>query len=343
MTHAQMIDMGRRRASVVAALESNHNGDLSLAKRMVDIAVDCECDAVKVPVRNVKECYTEEILQQPNYKYPELGHTYGALLESLELKADALGALRYHCRGRTSFIGAPYDLSSLDLLESLDVDAYQIDPSVLCHQSLLEKIGALQKKVLVCAGMCGEEELASILETLKDVPVILLHCVVAESLRLEDAALTYVPYLGHRYGCEIGYLGFEEGIYAALVAYTLGATIIEKTFTVDRHLRGPGHASSLDREDLKALVQGLFALESSLKPPGPRQLLPVELETFTNQRCSLVAARPLKAGTIIRADMVKVKRPVRGISPQLLSRLEGRRLLYDLSVDAPITFGVVEL
>jgi sialic acid synthase SpsE len=342
MTERQSINSIGRRATVVAALESNHNGDLSLAKRMVDIAVDCRCDAVKVPLRSVKDCYAEEILQQPSHNYPELGRTYGAVLESLELKPDSLKELRDYCQGRISFIGAPYDLESFALLENLSVDAYQVDPPLLCHQPLIEAVAGLQKKVLVCAGMCAEPELETVLQTLKDVPFVLLHCVVAEPLRLEHTALNYIPYLSQRFGCELGYLGFEDGIHAALAAYTLGATTIEKLFTVDRYLPGPRHAHSLDREELRALVQQLLALESSLIPSGPRRLLPVELETFTDQGRSLVAARPLKAGTPIQPDMLKIKAPLRGVSPQLLSWLRGKRLLYDLPADAPITFGVVE-
>jgi N,N'-diacetyllegionaminate synthase len=339
MIQAQSI---RQRATVVAALENNHNGDLSLAKRMVDIAIDCGCDAVKVPLRSVKDCYAEEMLRQPSYNYPELGRTYGAVLETLELKPDSLKELRNYCQGRISFVGAPYDLDSFALLENLGVDAYQVDPALLCHQPLIEAVAGLQKKVLVCAGMCAEPELESVLQTLKDVPFVLLHCVMAEPLRLEDTALNYIPYLNQRFGCELGYLGFEDGIHAALAAYTLGATTIEKIFTADRHLSGPGHAHSLDREDLRALVQGLLALGSSLKPSGPRQLFPVELESLTIHRRSLVAARPLKAGTPIEPDMLKIKAPLRGVSPQLLSWLQGKRLLYDLPADAPITFGVVE-
>jgi sialic acid synthase SpsE len=339
----QSINGNRRRPTIVAALENNHNGDPSLAKRMVDVAIDCGCDAVKVPVRSIKGCYTQETLLQPNYRHPELGATYGDALERLELKADALRALREHCRGRISLIGAPYDLSSLDLLRSLDVDGYQIDPPLLCHQPLIEKIAERQRSVLVCVGMCSEQELAFALQILNNIPVTLLHCVTAKYLRLEDTALNYIPYLRERFECDVGYLGLEDGIYAALAAYAMGATTIEKIFTIDRHLSGPDHANSLDREELRAFVERLSALETSLNPTGPRQLLPVELEFYTNQRCSLVAARPLKAGTTLQADMLKVKAALSGVGPQLLSWVQGKRLLFDLAMDAPITFGVVDL
>jgi sialic acid synthase SpsE len=335
-------DARRTRVTVVAALETNHNGDPSLARRMVDIAVDCGCDAVKLPVRSVKGCYTGETLQQPNYTYPELGPTYGTVLEKLELDENALRGLRDYSRGRISLIGAPYDLASLDLLGSLEVDAYQIDPPMLCHQPLLEAVAAHRKKVLICAGMCTEEEIERALHILNKAPLTLLHCVTAKPLRLEDTALNYIPYLIRRFGCEVGYLGFEDGIHAALAAYTLGAATIEKTFTVDRHLPGPGHTHSLDREELKSMVQQLRALESSLTPCGPRQLFSVELDAFTNQRCSVVTARALKAGTTIQADMLTIKAPLRGVGPHLLSWLHGKRLLYDLPADAPITFGVLE-
>ena len=339
----QGIDRIQRGPTVVAALENNHNGDVSLAKRMVDIAVDCGCVAVKIPVRSIKGCYTDEILQRPNYEYPDLGATYGDVLQRLELNVDALCALREYCKGRISLIGAPYDLSSLELLGNLTADGYQIDPPMLCHQPLLEKIAERQKKVLVCVGMCSEAELTFALQILKNTRAVLLHCVTATSLRLENTALSYIPYLRERFECEVGYLGIEDGIHAALAAYSVGATTIEKAFTIDRHLSGPGHANSLDREELRALVQGLSALECSLRPSGPRQLLPVELESFTNQRCSLVAAGSLKAGTTIQADMLKVKVALSGIGPQLISWVQGKRLLFDLAVDEPITFGVVDV
>jgi sialic acid synthase SpsE len=343
MSNFQGIDRIERKVTVVAALESNHNGDLSLAKRMIDIAVESGCDAVKIPVHCVSACYTEEALQQPDWKYPDRGSTYGSVLETLELKSDELRELRDHCKGRISFIGAPYDLVSLGLLEDLHVDAYQIDPPLLGHQPLLEAVAAIQKQVLVCAGMCGEQELESVLQVLKNTPVVLLHCVVAEPLLLENTALNYIPYLRQRFGCDVGYLGFEDGIHAALAAYTLGAATIEKRFTIDRHLPGPGHAHSIDRMELGALVRELSALDTALRASAPRRLLPAELEAFAEQRFSLVAARPLKAGTTIEADMLKVKAPLRGISPQLLSWLQGKRLLYDLPADAPITFGIVDL
>jgi N,N'-diacetyllegionaminate synthase len=339
----QTRDDAPKRATIVAAFENNHNGKLRLAKRMVDVTIECGCDAIKLPVRSVEDSYTDETLQQAEYRYPELGNTYGAVLARLELSADALRELRDYCVGRISFIAAPYDLVSLEVLKNLNVDAYQLDPPLLCHQPLLEELGRLRKKMLVCAGMCTERELEAALRILQRCPVTLLHCVMKESLQLDQTALSYVPYFRRRFSCEIGYLGFEIGIHAALAAYTLGATTIEKKFTIDRDFPGPGHAQSLDRDELKALVHGLTALESSLKSYGPRQVLPVELDMFAEQGCSLVSARPLKAGTSIQPDMLKVKAASQGVGPHLISWLQGKRLLYDIPADAPITFGIVKL
>jgi N-acetylneuraminate synthase len=331
-----------RRCYLVAALEDNHQGSLALAQRMVDAVASSGADAVKVPRRRVRECYSADVLAQPYHAYPELGSTYGKVLEALELKLGDLRILREHCRDRVHFIAAPYDLRSLEELDEVAPDAYQVDPPVLAYPPLLEGIRARKKPVLAALGICSDEEVDALVETLRECPLTLLHCVAAAPLPLEETRLGALEHLRRRYGLPVGYLGADEGSSAALVAYALGATVVEKPFTLDRALRGPSQGASMDQGQWRSLVTEMRALERSLRPLEGRRVLDVEMEAFTNLRVSLVAAKDLQAGTPLRPDLVTARAPLRGLSPRLLPRLLGKRLLYDLPQGAPITFGMVE-
>jgi sialic acid synthase SpsE len=139
----------------------------------------------------------------------------------------------------------------------------------------------------------------------------------------------------------VGYLGNEEGVESSLAAYAIGASLIEKPFTLDRHLRGPFHAVCAGREELRSLVRSMRSLEKSLRPVSERKLLDTELENFTRQRVSLVASQDLKAGTVLQLDFIAIKAGLAGISPRLLNDVVGKRVIYDVPAGAPITFGVV--
>lgn len=326
---------------VIAALETNHQGEAALAKRLVEIAIAAGCWGVKLPIWSVHDSFTADYLNQPYHDYPEFGDTIGAVLERLQLGSPALADVRQATRDRVQFIAAPYDLASLDLADTLDPDAYQVDAPVLTHLQLVHEVAARGKPVLVAAGLCGEPELDRCLKALAGLEVTLLHCVF-DVADLAGTALRYLERYRDRYGTAVGYLSLEPRGCAALVACALGATVIERPLTLDRALRGPTHLASADRDELAGLIRAIRALQQALAPVGPRTLMPCELERFTAGRVSLVAARDLRAGAVLAPDMIATKAPLRGISPLLLDHIVGKRLLYDLPADTPITFGMIE-
>ena len=332
----------QRQCQLIAALDSNHNGDLGLAKALVEAAIKCGCDAVKVPRRHVRDCYQKDTYQAPYHVFPELGDTFGPVMESLELSQQDMAELRAYCRGRTDFIAAPYDLRSLGEIAELDPDGYQIDPPLVPHLSLLEGIAGENKPVLAALGMCYDGDIENLVEKLGSCDLTLLHCVAASPLDLEKTALSTIPYLRQRYGRTVGYLSTELESAGVLAALALGATVIQRPLTLERNGRGSNHQLRTDSEHWSEMATQLRALEVSLKPVQGRRVLDVEVDTLDSSRVSLVAARDLPAGTILRAEMVNVKAPHRGISPALLTRMVGKKLLYDLPADSPITFGLVE-
>jgi sialic acid synthase SpsE len=329
-------------AKVIAALETNHQGDSALARRLVDTAAECGCGAVKLPVCSVRDSYTADFLEQPCHEYPELGDTTGRVLEALQLDRAARADVRAAARGRLEFIAAPYDLGSLTAIDALDVDAYQIDPAVLAHLPLVREVARRGRPVIVVAGMCGERELDRVIDLVAGLPTTILHCVIGAS-DLSSTALGYLSSYRDRYRCDVGYLSLEPGVQAALVACALGASVVEKPLTIDRALRGPAHARSADREQMTAIVSAIRDLEAAVAPVGPRQVLPPELEAFAEGRAALVAARDLQSGAVLAWDMLAAKAPLRGVSPALVDLFVGRKLLYDVPADAPITFGMVDL
>jgi sialic acid synthase SpsE len=326
---------------LIAALETNHNGDLALAKRMVDELITSGVNAVKIPRRKIELYFSEEQRQQPYLEFPEIGQTYGDVLAALELSGSDFAQLRQYCRDRIDFIVAPYDLESLKEAEALEPTAYQIDPPLVTHIPLLEAIAERKRPVYAAVGMCTDQDIQHLVETLKNRELTLLHCVAASPLHLEQTALSNLSRLREHYQHPIGYLGHEEGGEAAIAAYALGAEVIEKPFTLDRHLRGPAHAVSAGREEWHALVRSLRAIEAALKPVKERRLLDIELETFASQRVSLVAARNIPAGTILERDLLAIRACLNGVSPRLMTDLVGKKALYDLQEGTPITFAMV--
>jgi sialic acid synthase SpsE len=190
--------------------------------------------------------------------------------------------------------------------------------------------------------MCTDADLAAALEAIGPLPVTLLHCVGGRPDVSETALGLLAEY--RRLGTvrEVGYLGFEPGIAVAAAARALGATVIEKLLTLDRDFDGPWHRQSIDPATMKQLVDIMGGLDFSLNAHGPRRLLAIELEALAESGLSLVTAAPLKAHSVVRAEDIMVRGALRGLTPRLVQTVIGKRVLYDLPADAPITFGVLE-
>jgi sialic acid synthase SpsE len=327
---------------IIGNLGDNHNGDPKLARHLAEIAISAGCDGIVLPHCRVDSSYTWDFLLQPTADRFHEYKTRGEALHALELSLDTIRDIREMCRGRLDFIGAPYDLDSFYDLQAVDPDAYQIEPPVLNHVPLAKAIAATGRPVLVVAGMCTEEDITAVLEPLGKGSLTLLHCVYTEGIALESIALRYIPYFRQKFDMPVGYMGLETGLYGAVAAVAMGATTIEKVFTSDKYLPGPSHATSLDRDELRELVKSLRSLEKAVLASPPRALMPSELVSSDGFQASLSAAYDLPAGSPIDESMLCIKLMPDGISPRLMNHLIGRRLLYDVAADTPLTFGVIE-
>jgi N,N'-diacetyllegionaminate synthase len=329
--------LGAGPAFVIAEAGVNHNGDLDLARRLIDAAADAGADAVKFQTFRTDALVSGEA---PKARYQVettgAGESQRAMLARLELSAGAHARLRDHATARgLVFFSTPFDEASADLLAELGVELLKVPSGEVTNLPLLRHVAAKGRPVLLSTGMCTLEEVASAVETLRtagDPPVAILHCVSAYPAPAEATNLRAMDTLRARFDVPVGLSDHSLGIEIALAAVARGAAVLEKHLTLDRGLPGPDHRASLEPGDFAALVRGVRAIESALGD-GAKRPMPCELDTRAVARRSLVAARALPAGhRLDRAD-VAIKRPGTGIPPADLERALGRTLARAVAAD----------
>jgi N-acetylneuraminate synthase/N,N'-diacetyllegionaminate synthase len=331
---------------LIAEAGVNHNGDLDLALRLVDLAAEAGADAVKFQTFRAAELATAEA---PKAAYQAertgAGESQRAMLERLELSPDAHRALIARATERgIRFLSTPFERESADLLERLDLPAFKLPSGELTNLPFLAHVARKGRPLILSTGMAtlGEVEAALLaIRAAGDPPVAVLHCVSAYPAPAAQANLRAMETLAKAFGGIVGYSDHTEGLEVPLAAVAMGASIVEKHFTLDRSLPGPDHAASLEPEQLKALVRGIRIVESAF---GDGRKAPTELERETARvaRKSLAAALDLPAGTVLEAHHLSAKRPGTGLSPALESLLLGRTLRHAIPRDALLSLGDVE-
>lgn len=243
--------------------------------------------------------------------------------EKLKRQADKRGVV---------FLSTPFDEESVDFLDQLGVPAFKVASSDATHIPLLKRIGAKGKPVLLSTGMCYLSEIAEAVWTLKSAgakDLLLLHCVSAYPASPESLNLRAIQTLSDHFGLLVGYSDHSQEILYSLMAACLGATLIEKHFTLDKNAPGPDHRSSMDREDLKSLIQNLRKVEISLGD-GKKRPVRAEGENRTLSRRSIVTAVDVRAREAVEPWMVAYKRPGTGIEPSQSEKVIGMRARRDL-------------
>jgi len=325
---------------VIAEAGVNHNGDVALARRLVDAAAECGADAVKFQTFNVDALLTREA-PKAGYQVETTGEgeSQRDMLARLELGADRLAELRDRAaKHGLVFFSAPFDEASADVLEALDVALFKVPSGEITNLPLLRHVAAKGRPLILSTGMASLDEVGEALDCIRsagDPPVAVLHCLSAYPAPAGEVNLRAMDSLAARFGCPVGFSDHTLGIEVAVAAVARGAAIIEKHLTLDTSLPGPDHRASLDPAEFKAMVKAIRVVESALGD-GVKRAMPSELDTRRVARKSLVAARALKAGERVGAGDLLSKRPGTGISPAELPRVVGLRLTRDVAVDEVI-------
>lgn len=330
---------------VIAEAGVNHNGDIELARELVMVAARSGADAIKFQTFSAERLATESA---PKARY-QAAHTDPAesqqrMLKRLELSESEHRRLMDDCRREgIMFLSSAFDERSADLLQSLGVEAYKVPSGEITNLPFLAHLAAKGRCLIVSTGMSDLEEVDAALAAIRgaaDVPIALLHCVSLYPSPARGVNLRAMETMRRRYDVPVGYSDHTEGAAVALAAVALGASIVEKHFTLDRGLPGPDHAASLEPAELRSLIEQVRDVESALGD-GVKRPLPEEAETAAVARKSLVAAADIPAGTVIVRDMIAIKRPGTGLAPNRLEWLVGRRARSAIAVGSVITAEMV--
>jgi len=304
---------------IIAEAGVNHNGDVKLAKKMINIAKSAGADAVKFQTFKA-ESLVSKVAQKADYQKQATATDESQLemLKKLELSFGDFKDLKKYCEEKEIlFLSTPFDLDSIDFLESLEMPIYKVPSGEITNLPYLMKIASTGKPVIMSTGMSDLDEVGLALEVLRDNgagTITLLHCNSQYPTPFEDANIKAMQTLKERFGVAVGYSDHTLGIEAPIVAVALGATVIEKHFTLDKSMEGPDHKASLDPQELKAMVTSIRNIELAL---GDGIKRPSRSETSNKEvaRKSIVATRNIVKGEIFTEDNLTIKRPGNGISP----------------------------
>ena len=329
---------------IIGEVGLNHNGDLNMAKRLIDVAAKTGCDCVKFQKRTVSQLATKAVLDKKDDRFPNFGKTYRQIREHLEFdKSQYQDLLNYTREKRLIFLCTAFDIPAVEFLEQFDVSAFKVASHSVTNLALLQKLGKINKPVIMSTGMCDFTELDQAVEILKssNVPLILLHCVSSYPQSPEESNLEIIKVLRDRYKVPVGYSGHEIGMLPTLISVGIGAVIVERHITLDATLEGFDHKLSLPPEELKELVKKIRLVETML---GVRTKAVGGQEQITRDKyhVSMVAARYIKGGEVITEDMITFKNPGTGIPPSKMDNVLNRRAKIDIKGDTLITLDQLE-
>lgn len=322
---------------IIAEAGVNHNGSLELAKKLVDAAADAGADAVKfqtfVP-DNLVSRYAEKADYQK--ETTDKAESQLEMLRKVILKKEWHQVLIDYAEAKgIQFISTPFDLESIDFLATLDLPLYKIPSGEITNLPYLEKIGKLGRPVILSTGMSNMDEVkeaVGILENNGCPKVSVLHCNTQYPTPFEDVNLAVMKSLREELKLEVGYSDHTLGIEVPIAAVAMGATIIEKHFTLDKTMEGPDHKASLEPDELIAMVRSIRNIEKAIGS-GDKRVTESESANRAVARKSIVAKLDIKKGEVLSDNNITVKRPGTGISPMRWYEVIGKTAIHNFKED----------
>ena len=327
------------RTLIIAEAGVNHNGDLDLAKQLIDVAADAGADLVKFQTFSANRQVTHSA-KKADYQTQTTDSTESqhAMLQRLELTEDMHHQLIAHCEIRNiGFFSTGFDVESVDLLVRLKQDFFKIPSGEITNLPYLRHIAQLGKTVILSTGMANLGEIEAAIDAIEKAGtprenLTVLHCTTEYPTPMDEVNLYAMQSIQKAFGVAVGYSDHTPGIEVAIAAVAMGATVIEKHFTLDRNLPGPDHKASLEPEELKSMVKAIRNIEVALGD-GIKRLTPSEARNKSVARKSLVASQIIKAGDIFTVENMTTKRPGTGVSPMYWDEVLGKKAQRDFLVD----------
>jgi len=245
---------------IIAEIGINHNGDIELAKKLIDIAKEAGCDAVKFQKRTVDIVYTKEELEKP--RESPFGTTNGDLKRALEFGERQYSEIDKYCKEKDIiWFASPWDEKSVDFLEKFNVPTYKIASASLTDDDLLKHVKATKKPIILSTGMSTIEQIDHAVKIIGTENLAIMHCTSTYPSKLEELNLRVIKFLKQRYNVPIGYSGHEVGINPSVISVVEGARIIERHITIDRSMWGSDHAASLEPTGLQKMVRDIRSIQ----------------------------------------------------------------------------------
>lgn len=321
---------------IIAEAGVNHNGDLQMAKQLVDQAKATGADIVKFQTAKLGSLVSK-YAGMADYQKKNTGHVESQkeMLQKLLLRYEDFICLSEYCKEvGIGFLSTPFDVESIHFLEEL-VPFWKVPSGEITNYPYLVEIGKTKKQVILSTGMCEISEIDDAVTVLKEngtTDLTLLHCNTQYPTPYEDVNLRAMETLQKRYHVDVGYSDHTRGIEVPIAAVARGAVVIEKHFTLDRNLPGPDHKASLEPEELRTMVRAIRNIELALGSPE-KKVSPSEKENLSVARKSIVAAREIKKGELLGEDNLTTKRPGNGISPMKWNEVIGTYAVKDFKED----------
>lgn len=324
---------------IIAEAGVNHNGSIELAKQLVDKAVEAGVDYIKFQTFKASKLVTKAA-KQAEYQQKNIGKEGDSqyqMLKKLELSPKDHEVLISYCEERgIKFFSTAFDFDSIDYLHSLGLGLWKIPSGEVTNYPFLKRVAAYNEKTILSTGMCEIEDVRAAVDALyknglSKENLILLHCNTEYPTPFEDVNLKAMNALKNEFGVEVGYSDHTKGIEVPIAAVALGATVIEKHFTLDRNMEGPDHKASLEPDELKAMVRAIRNVEKALSGDGTKHVSNSERKNIAIARKSIVASIDIKKGELLTEDNLTVKRPGTGISPMWWDEIVGTQAIRDFS------------
>lgn len=322
---------------VIAEAGVNHNGSLENAKKLVDVAAFAGADAVKFQTFKAESLVCKNAEKAEYQKNTtDAQENQFSMLKKLELTPQMHEELQKYCTQKgIMFLSTPFDIDSIDYLDKMGISVMKVPSGEITNYPYLKRIGQTGKKVILSTGMCELGEVEAAVCVLRDNgsnDIVILHCNTEYPTPYEDVNLKAMITLKEKLQIEVGYSDHTMGIEVPIAAVAVGATVIEKHFTLDKTMEGPDHKASLEPDELAAMVKAIRNIEKAIGT-GSKEPSVSEKKNIPIARKSIVAKEAIKKGDVLSEKNLTCKRPGNGISPMCWNDVIGQRAKRDFEAD----------
>lgn len=326
--------------TVIAEAGVNHNGSIELAKQLVDKAVEAGADYIKFQTFKATNIVTKSAKQADYQKKNTCGgdDSQYQMLKKLELTQEEHFELIEYCNLKgIRFFSTAFDFDSIDFLDSLHLNLWKIPSGEITNFPYIKRIAQKQGDVILSTGMSTSEDIQNAVDVLlkwgkTKTQITILHCNTEYPTPFEDVNLLAMQSIAQQFGTKVGYSDHTQGIEVPIAAVALGATVIEKHFTLDRNMPGPDHKASLEPDELKTMVSAIRNIEKALGS-SEKKVTDSERKNIAVARKSIVAAKDIKKGEPLTEKNITVKRPGTGVSPMRWEEVLGTLAVRDFQED----------